>query len=70
MSKIAQFSDADVQAAVSEFQTYMTARPVEVGGKNGPVTVYGENTNKRKPPIINLAEEEEEISGLLQELSN
>lgn len=68
--KKALFNDAEVAAAVEEFSTYMAPRTMQAGGKNGDVTVYGENPNKRKPPPINLSKEEEEISGLLQELSN
>jgi hypothetical protein len=68
--KKALFNDAEVAAAVEEFSTYMAPRTMQAGGKNGDVTVYGENPNKRKPPAINLSKEEEEISGLLQELSN
>ena len=68
--KKALFNDAEVAAAVEEFSTYMAPRTMQAGGKNGDVTVYGENPNKRKPPPVNLSKEEEEISGLLQELSN
>jgi len=68
--KRALFNDAEVAAAVEEFSTYMAPRTMQAGGKNGDVTVYGENANARKPPVINLSKEEEEISGLLQELSN
>lgn len=68
--KKALFNDAEVAAAVEEFSTYMAPRTMQAGGKNGDVTVYGENANARKPPVINQYAEEEEISGLLQELSN
>ena len=70
MSKVAQFTAEDVAEAVAEFQTYMSPREVAAGGKNGDVTVYGENPNVRKPPKINVDDENEEINGLLQELSN
>jgi hypothetical protein len=70
VSKIAQFTAEAVAEAVEEFSTYMAPRSVVAGGKNGDVTVYGENPNARKPPIINIANEDEEINGLLQELSN
>ena len=49
---------------------YMAPRTMQAGGKNGDVTVYGENANARKPPVINQYAEDEEISGLLQELGN
>lgn len=68
--KKAQFDDAEVAEALAEFQSCMHARTVVIGGRNGDVTVYGENPNKRKPPPVNLSKEDEEISGLLQELSN
>jgi hypothetical protein len=68
--KKALFSDAEAVAAADEFSTYMAARTVVAGGKNGDVTLYGENPNTRKPPVINTYTEEEEISGLLQELGN
>lgn len=70
MSKVARFTAEDVAQAVAEFSTYMAPREVAAGGKNGDVTVYGENPNTRKPPKINIAIENEEIHGLLQELSN
>lgn len=70
MSKIAQFTADEVAEAVAEFSTYMAPRSVVAGGKNGDVTVYGENPNTRKPPKINIADEDEDINGLLQELSN
>ena len=68
--KKALFNDAEVTAAVEEFSTYMAPRTMQAGGKNGDVTVYGENANARKPPVINQYAEDEEISGLLQELGN
>jgi hypothetical protein len=67
--KKAQFSDAEAVAAANEFSTYMAPRTVMAGGKNGDVTLYGENPNVRKPPKINIEDEEEDINGLLQELS-
>ena len=66
----AQFSNTDVAQAVAEFSTYMSPREVAAGGRNGNVTVYGENSNPHKPPKINIADENEEIDGLLQELGN
>jgi len=70
MSKVAQFTAEDVAKAVAEFSTYVAPREVVAGGKNGDVTVYGENPNTRKPPRINVDDENEEIHGLLQELGN
>jgi hypothetical protein len=67
--KKALFTDAEAVAAADEFSTYMAARTVVAGGKNGDVTLYGENPNVRKPPKINIEDEEEDINGLLQELS-
>jgi len=69
MSKVAQFTADEVAEVVAEFSTYMAPREVYAGGKHGNVTVYGENPNARKPPKINIAIEDEEIDGLLQELS-
>ena len=61
--KKAQFSNAEVAAAVEEFEVYMCPRFVQAGGRNGDIKVYGENPNARKfNPIIY---EEEEQSGLL-----
>ncbi len=68
--KKALFSEAEIAEAVQEFEVYMAPRTVVAGGKNGDVTLYGENPNTRKPPVINTYTEEEEISGLLQELGN
>lgn len=68
--KKALFSEAEIAEAVQEFEVYMAPRTVVAGGKNGDVKVYGENPNARKPPPINTYAEEEEISGLLQELGN
>jgi hypothetical protein len=67
--KKALFTDAEAVAAADEFSTYMAPRTVVAGGKNGDVTLYGENPNVRKPPKINIEDEEEDINGLLQELS-
>ena len=68
--KKALFNDAQVAEAVQEFEIYMAPRLVPAGGKNGDVKVYGENPNTRKPPKINVHDEDEDINGLLQELSN
>jgi hypothetical protein len=68
--KKAQFTDAEVAAAADEFRTYMAPRVLLAGGKNGEITVYGENPNTYRPPVINIHAEEEEINGLLQELGN
>jgi len=68
--KKAQFNSDDLAEAIAEFSTYMSPREVAAGGRNGNVTVYGENSNPRKPPKINIADENEEIDGLLQELGN
>jgi len=68
--KKAQFNSDDLAEAIAEFSTYMAPCVVSAGGKNGDVTVYGENSNPRKPPKINIADENEEIDGLLQELGN
>jgi len=64
--KKAQFTNDEVALAAAEFQTYMSPRTVEGGGKNGPVTVYGENPNIRKPTMAPLDDEDE--NGILQEL--
>jgi len=62
----ARFTKEEVAAAAAEFQTYMSPRIVDSGGKNGPVTVYGENLNVRKPKLMNFDEED---NGVLQEFS-
>ena len=65
MSK-AQFSSAEVAAAVEEFETYMAPKLIEINGRNGNVKVYGENPNARKPKIDPFPDtEEEDLSGLL-----
>ena len=64
--KKARFTNAEVTAAANEFSTYMAPRTVEGGGKNGSVTVYGENPNKYKPTLAPLDNEDE--NGILQEL--
>lgn len=64
--KKAQFTAEEAAAAAEAFTEYMSPRTVEVGGKNGPVTVYGENANKRKPTLAELDDEED--NGILQEL--
>jgi|LakMenE18May11ns_1017448.scaffolds.fasta_scaffold9413157_2 hypothetical protein len=68
--KKAQFSDAEVAAAVEEFEIYMCPRNVQAGGKNGDVKVYGENPNARKVKVNPYDDDEEDNNGLLQELSN
>jgi hypothetical protein len=68
--KKALFSEAEVAEAVQEFEVYMAPRLVVAGGRNGDVKVYGENPNARKPPVINVYDENEDINGLLQELGN
>ena len=61
--KKAQFNEADIAAAVAEFEIYMAPRIVPASGNNGDVTVYGENSNARKSkPIIY---DDEDVSGLL-----
>ena len=64
--KRAQFTNAEVAAAADEFQTYMAPRTVEASGKNGSVTVYGENPNTYKPALATIDNGEE--NGILQEL--
>ena len=68
--KKAQFTNAELNEAIAEFQSCMHARTIPIGGRNGDVVMYGENPNKRKPPQINPFDENEDINGLLQELSN
>lgn len=61
--KKAQFTEADIAAAVAEFEIYMAPRIVPAGGNNGDIKVYGENSNARKfKPIIF---DDEDQSGLL-----
>jgi len=61
--KKALFNDAEVAAAVEEFEVYMCPRFVPAGGRNGDIKVYGENPNTRKvKPIIY---DDEDESGLL-----
>ena len=61
--KKAQFTEADIAAAVAEFEIYMAPRIVAAGGNNGDIKVYGENSNARKfKPIIF---DDEDQSGIL-----
>ena len=61
--KKAQFTEADIAAAVAEFEIYMAPRIVPASGNNGDIKVYGENPNARKfKPIIF---DDEDVSGLL-----
>lgn len=64
--KRALFDAAAIDAAVSEFTSTTDARIVPAAGKNGPATVYGQNPNVRKPPVI----KEEEDNGSIQEFIN
>jgi len=66
--KKAVFTEAELQSAVDEFTQCMSPRTVEAGGKNGAITVYGENTNTYKPAIAKLYNEDE--NGILQEFSS
>ena len=59
----ARFSNAEVAAAVEEFEVYMCPRFVQASGRNGDIKVYGENPNAHKSkPIIY---DDEDQSGLL-----
>jgi hypothetical protein len=68
--KKALFNDAEVAAAVEEFEVYMAPRFVPAGGRNGDIKVYGENPNTRKVKPIIYDDEEEFDGGILQEPSN
>ena len=48
---MARFSDKDIAEAIGEFVLANEPREVPAAGKNGTITVYGENANPYKPII-------------------
>lgn len=66
--KKALFTDAEAMAAADEFTQYMAPRTVVAGGKNGDVTLYGENPNTRKPPAVNIHDEKRKSMGYYKNL--
>ena len=67
MVKIAQFDTADINSAINEFVANNAPRTAPAMGKNSEVTIYGENSNKYKPILPELQEEE---NVEIQELGN
>ena len=58
MSKKAQFTDNDISSAIDDFVATNAPRVAPAVGKNSEVTIYGENTNKYKPILPELQEDE------------
>ena len=67
MVKIAQFDTADINSAINEFVANNAPRTAPAMGKNSEVTIYGENSNKYKPILPELQEDE---NVEIQELGN
>ena len=58
MSKKAQFSTEDINSAIDDFVATNAPRMAPAVGKNSEVTIYGENTNKYKPILPELKDDE------------
>jgi hypothetical protein len=67
MAKIAQFDTADINSAINDFVANNAPRLAPAVGKNSEVTIYGENSNKYKPILPELQEDE---NVEIQELGN
>jgi hypothetical protein len=67
MAKIAQFDASDINTAINEFVANNAPRIAPAMGKNSEVTIYGENSNKYKPILPELQEDE---NVEIQELGN
>lgn len=67
MTKIAQFDTADINSAINAFVANNAPRTAPAMGKNSEVTIYGENSNKYKPILPELQEDE---NVEIQELGN
>lgn len=50
MTNKASFSADDINSAITVFVANTIPRQTFAFGKSGEVTIYGENSNKRKPP--------------------
>ncbi len=60
MAKIAQFDTADINSAINEFVANNAPRLAPAVGKNSEVTIYGENSNKYKPILPKLQDDEDD----------
>ena len=60
MAKIAQFDTADINSAINEFVANNAPRLAPAVGKNSEVTIYGENSNKYKPILPKLQDDDED----------
>lgn len=56
----AQFDTADINSAIDDFVAANAPRTAPAVGKNSEVTIYGENTNKYKPILPQLQDDEDE----------
>ena len=57
---MARFTEAEIAQAIGEFVLTTEAREVPAAGRNGSITVYGENPNPYKP-VIEKGEENEPV---------
>lgn len=60
MAKTAQFSTEDINSAIDDFIATTAPRLAPAVGKNSEVTIYGENTNKYKPILPQLQDDEDD----------
>lgn len=60
MAKIAQFDTADINSAINDFVANNAPRLAPAVGKNSEVTIYGENSNKYKPILPKLQDDDED----------
>jgi len=60
MAKIAQFDTADINTAINDFVANNAPRLAPAVGKNSEVTIYGENSNKYKPILPKLQDDDED----------
>ena len=60
MSKKAQFTDTDISSAIDNFIATNAPRLAPAVGKNSEVTIYGENSNKYKPILPELQDDEDD----------
>ena len=60
MAKIAQFDTADINSAINDFVANNAPRTAPAVGKNSEVTIYGENSNKYKPILPELQDDDDD----------
>lgn len=60
MAKIARFDAADINIAINEFVANNAPHIAPPIGKNSEVIIYGENSNKYKPILPKLQDDEDD----------